>query len=398
MRFYLITMTLVAVVSDYLLHPFYPQFFELAFGITHPLQVGYYFSAICFMVMIAFPFWAWVALKVPELKILVYTQLVAGILALSCFYNTSYLWFWILSLTMIIFKGSYLLVYPYILRIGEDKDHVDTIGLLSVIVHFGSILGAIAGGFVVEFMNPRYIFLIMATGDFVQMLISLYLLKSKKFKPERLLSEAISPQPNTGWVPNGFVMKLGLITLILYFGYFIISPFFSRYWESISLYNSKMVSGFVYAVPGIVALLALWLNKRMKKQESSYHGILPALLWSLAGLFLQASGVDTIVWLGRCVYGWGIFQCLVRFDALLFDLSTPERYATDYSKIHFFQNLGVLLASFAAGALVESHGLRLPFVVALGCFVLVVLLYYAAFKHKLRNQNQLQVSEPKSIP
>lgn len=78
-------MTLVAVVSDYLLHPFYPQFFELRFGIKNPELVGYYFAAICFMVMIAFPFWAYVSKKVSELNILVYTQFVAGILALLCF-------------------------------------------------------------------------------------------------------------------------------------------------------------------------------------------------------------------------------------------------------------------------------------------------------------------------
>ena len=63
-------MTLVAVVSDYLLHPFYPQFFELRFGVKDPEMVGYYFAAICFMVMIAFPFWAYVSKKRAELNII----------------------------------------------------------------------------------------------------------------------------------------------------------------------------------------------------------------------------------------------------------------------------------------------------------------------------------------
>ena len=130
---FLILMTLVAVVSDYLLHPFYPQFFETRFGIINPKVVGYYFAAICFMVMIAFPFWAYVSKKIAELNILVATQLIAGILALFCYKTESYTNFWILSLVMILFKGSYLLVYPYILKIISKEEHPSTIGLLSVV-------------------------------------------------------------------------------------------------------------------------------------------------------------------------------------------------------------------------------------------------------------------------
>ena len=36
--------------------------------------------------------------------------------------------------------------------------------------------------------------------------------------------------------------------------------------------------------------------------------------------------------IGRIIYGWAIFQSVVKFDVLLFAHSTPESYAIDYSK------------------------------------------------------------------
>ncbi|WP_299118884.1 MFS transporter [uncultured Tenacibaculum sp.] len=386
LKTFLIVMTLVAVVSDYLLHPFYPQFFELRFGMTNPKNVGYYFAAICFMVMIAFPFWAYVSKKVSELNILVYTQAMAGVLALYCYYTTSYINFWIVSLIMVLFKGSYLLVYPYILKIITKEEHPSTIGLLSVVVHLGGILGAVLGGITVDYIAPSSIFLIMAGGDFIQMAMSAYLLKSKKYATDLIISEE-SENTEKKFIPKGFILKLGLITLILYFSDFLIRPFFSSYWESFSAYKSKLVSGTIYAIPGFVALVALWINNRRKSE--GHQGIINALFIGLIGLLLQGIPYDGIVILGRIVYGWAIFQGVVKFDILLFELSTPESYSVDYSKIHFFQNLGVLLASLNVGIIVDEFGLQMPFAIALGGFLLTLVLYFFVFKSVRKVHKQL---------
>jgi predicted MFS family arabinose efflux permease len=289
---------------------------------------------------------------------------------------------------MILFKGSYLLIYPYILKLANKDNHTETIGFLSVVVHFGSILGAILGGIVVGSFNPCYIFLIMGLGDFIQMGTSLYLINSKKFNisnhemHEEIQDEIQKIEHNL--IPKGFVLKIGLITLIFYFSIFSITPFFSSYWESISAYNSKTVSGFVYAIPGVVALFALRLSKNKKTKTT----IIPSLLLGLVGIFLQASQIDFIVLLGRIIYGWSMFQAVVYFDVLLFDLSTPKSYATDYSKIHFFQNLGVLLASISIGILVENQGLQIPFLVAFIGFIVTLTLYYYLFKEEIQTTEE----------
>ncbi|WP_431165203.1 MFS transporter [Tenacibaculum halocynthiae] len=384
LKSFLILMTFIAVVSDYLLHPFYPQFFAIRFGMTNPENVGFYFAAICFMVMIAFPFWAYISKKVAELKILIYTQAIAGVLALYCYWTSSYLSFWIVSLIMVLFKGSYLLVYPYILKIIKKEEHVSTIGLLSVIVHLGGILGAVIGGFTVDYIDPSSIFLIMALGDFIQMLMSAYLLKSKKFNTTVIISDENKKEKNS--LSNGLILKIGLLTLILYFSDFIIRPFFSMYWESFFNYDSKLISGTIYAIPGFVALIALWISNKQK--SNGYEGIIMALLIGLVGLFLQGIPLDSVVIIGRIIYGWAIFQGVVKFDVLLFEMSTPESYALDYSKVHFFQNLGVLIASLSVGLVVENFGLSLPFIIALSGFIVTIVLYIFIFK---------LVSVPKNI-
>ncbi|MBW1294188.1 MFS transporter [Aquimarina litoralis] len=383
-------MTLVAVVSDYLLHPFYPQFFEARFGVTNPELVGYYFAAICFMVMISFPFWAYVSKRVAELHILVYTQCIAGILALCCYATDSYVNFWIISLTMVLFKGSYLLVYPYILKIISKKEHPTTIGILSVVVHLGGILGAVIGGATVDFIDASYIFLIMALGDFIQMGMSAFLLKSKKYDTTKVSEPGnTKTEAKKKVIPNGFILKIGITTMILYFSDFLIRPFFVTYWESISSHNSKLISGMMYAIPGFVALIALWINTKRKQSDSQFGVIIPILVLGILGLLLQGIPDTTTVIIGRIIYGWAIFQGVVKFDVLLFELSTPNSYAMDYSKVHFFQNLGVLLSSFSVGLLVEYNGLQIPFIVALGGFVITLLLYYFIFKIGIKRTSEL---------
>jgi len=393
MKQFLILMTLVAVVSDYLLHPFYPQFFEARFGVSDPKYVGYYFGAICFMVMIAFPFWAYISKKRAELNILIYTQFIAGVLALYCYWTTSYIEFWIVSLVMILFKGSYLLVYPYLLKIITKEEHPATIGLLSVVVHLGGILGAVIGGLTVDLIDASYIFLFMALGDFIQMGMSAYMLKSKRFNTDPIKFEEEAIAIKRKFVLKPFILKIGLVTMVLYFSDFLIRPFFSTYWESISEYDSKFISGTVYAIPGFVALLVLWASEKFLK-NSNYKNIIVILGIGACGMILQGIPIQAVVVTGRIIYGWAIFKSVVQFDILLFELSSPDSYALDYSKVHFFQNLGVLISSFSVGIMVENFGVQIPFSVAFVGFVITLGMYYLLFK--VKNDVTEKITKPET--
>lgn len=384
LRTILIIMITIAVLSDYMLHPFYPQFFQERFGINSPKEVGYYFAAICFMVMISFPFWAFVSKNRSELKILIFTQPIAGVLALLCFYVEDYTLFWGISLLMILFKSSYLLAYPYVLKMGEKENHTNTIALMSVLVHFGSILGAIIGGIILDQFNPGYIFLIMGASDFVLALFTAYILYCKKFD-FLILKEKKEPNEKQNLksiIPTGFILKLGLITFSFYLSAFFIRPFFSVYWESISIYDSKLISGIIYAIPGMVAFIVLLLQYSKKTENNSYYKIPWFLFIGAIGLALQALELDYITIIGRIIYGLATFKLVVHFDVLLFKKSTPESYSIDYSKVHFFQNLGVLLASLSVGITVDQFGLSIPFHIAIIGFLITFILYYLLIHKK----------------
>ncbi|UII19645.1 MFS transporter [Fulvivirga ligni] len=378
LKLFLIGMTLLAVVSDSMLHPFFPQFFKGTFGVSDPKHVGYYIAAMCFTVMVAFPLWAFVTKRVAELKLLVYTQLAAGLLCVYCFRINSLALFWVISLTMIVFKGSYLLIYPYVMSLVEKENHTSTVGLLSVVVHFGSILGAILGGAAVDSFNPKFIFLVMAAGDFIQMAVSFYLLRSSRYNTDYKLPD--EPTEKSDLLPKDFILKLGLITMILYGSAYMIRPFFSVYWEAISSYDSKIVSGSMYALPALVALVALWLDHRKILAKDGFNAIIPSIILGVAGLLLQGSQVAWVIIVGRLIYGWAIYHAVIKFDVLLFELSTPKAYATDYSKIHFFQNLGVLITSFGVGVMVDQYGLVIPFWIAGAGFLITLSLYCLVFK------------------
>ena len=79
----LIGMTLLAVLGDSLLMPFYPQYFAERFGELRSEQVGLYLAAVCLVAMLALPVWVRLARHAHPLRLLILGQLVAGVLALA---------------------------------------------------------------------------------------------------------------------------------------------------------------------------------------------------------------------------------------------------------------------------------------------------------------------------
>jgi DHA1 family multidrug resistance protein-like MFS transporter len=286
--------------------------------------------------------------------------------------------YWVLSMLMFMCKSSYLLMYPYLMRLTPKEQHAATIGILSVVVHFGAIFGAVVGGFVLETWGPRASILAMAAGDYFQMVVCAYLIRSGKIvrvnTGEQARAEAAEAR-RLGLLARLPVLKLALVMLMFDFSAYLIRPFFALYWQTLTGNDSELVSGMAFAIPGVVAIVALRLHAWIRARG----GHLPDhtvgnLLLGAAGLLLHAAPDPMLVVLGRVLYGWAFFQIIVKLEVNLFRLSTPQRYAQDYSITNFFQNMGVLLSSFAAGAIVKHHGLQVPFLLAAGGFVLTALL------------------------
>ena len=380
LKFHVIMMTVLAVISDAILIPFYPQFFSARYGIDSAVHVGAYVAAISIAVMCTLPLWARVARRIEPLHLLVYTQFAAGTFSLLSDWAPTVEIYWVLSMLMFMCKSSYLLMYPYMMRLTPKNQHAATIGVLSVVVHFGAIFGAVVGGFVLQAWGPRASIFAMAAGDFFQMAVCIYLIRSGKIVrintgEHAQTAAAAAEARRVNWRARLPILRLALVMLLFDFSAYLIRPFFAVYWQKTSGYDSELVSGMAFAIPGVVAIVALRLHAHIRARS----GRLPDhtvgnLLLGMVGLLLHAAPDPVWIVVGRVLYGWSLFQIIVKLEVNLFRLSTPQRYAQDYSITNFFQNLGVLLSSFAAGAIVERYGLHVPFLLAAGGFVLTALL------------------------
>lgn len=375
LRSTIILMTTFAVVSDAILIPFYPQFFAARYGVTSPVHAGAYVAFISIVVMLTLPLWARIAKRLDAMHLLVYTQCVAGVLSVASYFAPTVALFWVLSLAMFMCKSSYLLMYPYMMRLEAKESHAHTIGVLSVVVHFGAIAGAVAGGFVMQVWDAHHCIFAMAAGDFVQMAICLSLIRTHGIaRCCRFAGSTEQALVRPGLRARMPILRLALLMLAFDFCVYLIRPFMASYWQAVTHAPGELVPGLVFAIPGMVALVALRLNRRLSAQGKRVPDhMLANLLLCTAGMMLQ--GVETPPWIvmGRVMFGWALFQIVVKLDVTMFALSTPASYAADYSVINFFQNLGVLLASFAAGAIVDEAGLRAPFFVASAGLVFTAL-------------------------
>ncbi|BFM12566.1 hypothetical protein R50072_27190 [Simiduia litorea] len=381
----LILLTLVSVIADTMLLPFYPQFFSQVFAESSATHVGAYIAACCFTVMTAFPLWAKVARYVNEVHLWIYTQIAAGCLGLYCAQVDSLVNFWIASQLMLVFKASYLLIYPYVLRLEEKDKHLNVAGLFSVLVHFGAIGGALVGGLALQFFSAQSVYYVMAGSDALQVLICLWLVMALKLPlrntsssatlgAEHLIVHARAP------LMSAWVLRVSLVSMVFYFSAFLARPYFSLYWEMISGTDQKLISALVYSIPAWIALGCLWFNHNAKGPQNHFQKIVLGSAVALMGLILQGAGHELAIVIGRCLFGYGLYQIMVRLEVILFERSDPANYASDFSKIHFFQNLGVIAASFAVGYIVDGLGLVYTFAASFAGFAIALALFYTLFK------------------
>lgn len=374
LRATLIAMSACAVVSDAILIAFYPHFFERRYGVTSAVHVGAYIAAISIAVMCTLPLWACVARRVETMQLLLVTQAAAGVLCALSWFADSVAGFWALSLLMFMCKSSYLLMYPYLMRLEPAESHGHTIGLLSVVVHVGGVFGAVAGGATLQHYGPAACIGLMAAGDFAQMGLCAWLIRSGRVV-QVAADDAAAPVPPRPAEVRRRILQLCALMMLIDFGAYLVRPFFSVHWEQLSGSNDQLVSGLVFAIPGVAALVALFVNQRARLKGGRLHDqVLANLLLGAAGLLLQAAPHEAAVLIGRALYGWSLFQVIVKFEVMLFRFSTPAAYARDFSVFNFFQNLGVLLSSFAAGALVQRYGAGITFVIGAAGFAATALL------------------------
>ena len=362
----IIVMSAFGVISDSILIAFYPQFFELRYGLNSSVHVGAYIAAISIAVMCALPLWAKLARKIEIMHLLVVTQGIAGLLGIASAWAPDVISYWVLTMLMFMTKASYLLMFPYLMRHEKPDNHALIIGLLSVVIHFGGILGASIGGFFMQSYGPTLCVMLMAVGDFVQMGLCLYLiLTNRVIKTVVELSDKSSKPIPRSKEHLHKLLTLSFLMLVFDLGAYLVRPFFSVYWEASTNIPNNFITGIVFSIPAGSALLALFVNKYSKNHGLRvFDNTTINLVLACIGLLLQSVPEMSFIILGRLIFGWGMFQVIVKLEVTLFKISTPDNYARDFSVTNFFQNFGVLLASFISGYLVTWFEIHIVFVIA----------------------------------
>lgn len=417
LRIAILIMSACGVISDSILIAFYPQFFEMRYGLTSTVHVGAYIAAISIAVMCALPFWARLTRRIETLHLLWITQFLAGSLAIASAHASTVQVYWALTMLMFIMKASYLLLFPYLMREEKPENHGVVIGMVAVVVHVGAIFGASVGGSVLEHLGSEASMYLMSAGDFVQMGICLFLIfsvskaRTNKEKARsnngsttinnnNVRTEKNEPlkRPAGAWIA---LAKLSGLMLLFDMSAYLVRPFFSVYWESIYASGNQTITGIVFAIPGMVAIVGLIINKSfLKNKFRNLDHTSVNLLIGATGLLLQASSSPLLVLIGRGLYGWSLFQVVVKLEVTLFRISQPAFYDRDFAVTNFFQNFGVLLASFAAGYVVSWIGVPMSFALAAGGFIVTAIIDQRLFgvdKHHQRGLAASNTYQPKQL-
>lgn len=393
----IILMSALGMMSDAVLVGFYPQFFDMRYGNTDQVHTGVYVAAISIAVMCTLPVWVKVAKRFEPMALIGFTQCIAGLLCLSAIWAETLTQYWVLTMLMFMFKSSYLLMFPYLMRIVSSDEHSRTIALLSVVVHISGILAAALGGYILQHLGASVALVLMAGGDFGQMGITLWLNRTGRIikvnggkkeglktlqdtavqlangatADEVVISSTDRPATKQASCLKGFshltkgILMLSLIMFVFDFSAYLIRPFFSEYWIYVTGHKDQTLAGLIFAIPGLAAVVALIVKHRLNEKATRRNENLSwNLLLSLGGLYLQSVPFDIAIVIGRCMYGWGLFQVAVKLEVSLFNISRKEDYAHHFSITNFFQNLGVLISSWCAGYIVSLISHQAVFLIA----------------------------------
>lgn len=375
-------MTALAVVSDTMLLPYYPQMFSDRFGVSAPFVTGAYLATISLVVMLALPVWAMVARRIETLHLLVMTQLAAAALSIVCATATTLAGFWIASLAMVAFKASYLLMYPYVIALQPKENHATMIGALAVIVHFGGIVGALSGGYIVQSLGYSVPFIVMAGGDVVQALMCIALILTGR-------AATLAPAADDDALPTesaaGKGAKLQFVSLLsimflFYFGFYIAMPFTAMWWQSIVTGSSQLVAGAVFAIPGFVAFILLLRATLAKDVTPAWRKNEFGMALAACGLAIQSLPEATCIVVGRIIYGVGLYRVTVGLDALFFERARTSGYASGFSLVNLARNSGVMAAVLLSGLITQKYGEGLPFLVSGVCVAATLVLYGLCLK------------------
>ncbi|HEY5705191.1 MAG TPA: MFS transporter [Terrimicrobiaceae bacterium] len=374
---WLYTIAILSYLADSMLVPFYPQYFKTVYGVDSPLISGAYIAACRIGMLISFQFWSRLTNRFSVMRILCLTQGIAGGISLLCAVAPTVGWFMAFSVLADIFKSSYLLLYPHIIRTaGRDREG-SVISYMALIANLGIVLSVLIGGTLLDRVDARMAIVAVAILDWVQMLISLHI---RSRESDSALAVAASRERNRSNAATTLACLCAMM-FMFYFSLVSLRPFYTSFIESQHPAVSMTSAGIIFIIPNMMAVLLAPWGQRITTNAK----IRDVLIWScsfvgLCTILQSAAGSLLFLVASRVVYGAALFIVEIALDYLLFRWSREKELITNYSYINLSQNAAIILAPLAASYSIYGLSMDGPFVLStLGAMLTVgiVCLFFA---------------------
>jgi MFS family permease len=357
------------VYTDVLLSPFYPQFFEKAFGITDLEYTAFYILIARLTVVIALPMWGYLS-KYFEVKHLLYVGqgisavMLAGMAGAQ--HAQAFLWF---TIFLLIGKSSYFLIYPLLIELNGEAKRSAVVGVYHTIFHGAIMLGTVSGAWMIKLENPLLLFYGLAALEAVLSIISCIVLR-KLSSREKTFSKSHSADFSRMHV--SFLAAIGLVIFAFHTANNMIRPYFTMY--TINDFQLSLVeSSVLFMIPSLMAMIAFRPIRKICSPEKLRIVFVMALTVLAVTLILQGiTSSFILLCMSRVCYGFFLAIAQAALEMYLFTKSNNQ-LQINYTIASSFQNAGLLAAPMLASMSVISYSLAAPFVIA-GAICLMTLL------------------------
>lgn len=364
----------LAVFNEVLLSPFYPQFFRKVFGVEDLAYTGYYIFICRLTVVFCAPIWGILSRNI-EVKYLLYIgQAGTAIMAALMGTSNSASQFLVYTIFLLLFKSSYLLVYPLIIQLAGEAKRSTVAGIHQAVFHGAIVAATIAGAGMVNFTAPLRLFYLIAVADVVQLIICIYILRNVSTRKENTQNNQNSE--NAFVVKNqlGFIVAIGMVILSFQLANNLVRPYFTEYVTTNFLNINLLSSSLLFLIPSIMAIAALPYIRKACKPKALPSIYLVGICLLVTSLFFQGWTQNIVVLiLARVVYGFCLAVTQAALELQLFNSSASNRLHFNYSLAISFANVGHLAAPLMASGLVNTYSLSVPFIAAgvIGCVNLI---------------------------
>ncbi len=360
------------VFTETLLSPFYPQFFRQVFGVEDLAYAGYYIFACRLTVALCAPLWGLLTRRFDVRYLLLTGQACATLFTSLLPLAGSAEQFLVLSVLLLAFKSSYMLLYPLLVQIVGQSRSAAVAGNYHAVFHGAIVLSSLAGVWMINLPNPLTLFYWVAATDLLQLLLCLYLLKTI-FVPSPVSTTASASRGHIGERVN-VLLALGLAIFTFHLAANLVRPYFTEYTRqdfSLSLGESSLV----FLVPSVMAILAAPYIRRACLPESLPRLYSLGFVVLISSLLMQALAENLFgLVASRVLYGFSLAVTQAALEVQLWIDSRQEHLKVNYGMVASFQNLGLLTAPLLASSLVSIYGLAMPFLAAAAICVLNLAL------------------------